>query len=95
MSDNLLISTKATRAKSSPQVLNTSSYIAPSIVGLFVIILLLWMIIRYAISNKATHLDDVYCCPQSVFDFFGNLCSKKTAAPKKNRENLHNNYFLK
>lgn len=46
------------------------SIIMPLIVGIFVALILTWMLIRYKMAaNEASYNGSIYCCPQECFDF--------------------------
>lgn len=72
----------------------------PVIVGLFVALILGWMLIRYKMSShqRSNYNGSIYCCPQKCFNFCAKFFECKNRCPKfltiKNNQKLTINYNL-
>lgn len=60
-----------------PYTIDNNYILMPLFSGLFVALLLLWMLYRYTVTTEhRSHQDGtIYCCPQKFFDFIS-LCFK-------------------
>jgi hypothetical protein len=54
----------------------TIDVVTPLIVGLFVAMILGWMLIRYKMSahTRSNYNGSIYCCPDECFDFCAKVC---------------------
>lgn len=72
----------------------------PVIVGLFVALILGWMLIRYKMSShqRSNYNGSIYCCPQKCFDFCAKFFECKKRCPKffriKKNQKPNINYSL-
>lgn len=78
----------------------TLNIFLPIVVGLFVALILGWMLIRYKMSShqRSNYNGSIYCCPQKCFDFCAKFFECKKTCPKffkfKKTTKPHVNYGL-
>lgn len=71
--------------------------VTPFVVGIFVAMILGWMLIRYKMSahERSNYSGSIYCCPNECFDFCARFARCKIKIPrscgKKAPENNNNN----